>query len=194
MAKIDFSTVVSVKKDGSGIIMEITEQQADDIRQSAINRWKDIVRFVDLGLPSGKRWADRSYGAEYPDRYGILYPFDDAQKLEFPDGVCMPTYDDYLELCHNTDWEWTKRNGINGYLVKSKVNENSIFFPCSGYGGGQSWDYRGSHGYYWSSSLHSATNGRHLYFRSGGVSPQFNYNRCYGFAVRPVQTSFPNQE
>ena len=194
MAKIDFSTVVRVNEDGSGIIMEINQQQTDMLRQYSIDTWKDHVRFVDLGLPSGKRWADINYGASLPDGYGILYPFDDAQKLEFPDGVCMPSSDDFQELYDNTDWEWTKQNGINGYLVKSKVNENSIFFPCSGYGDGQSWYNRGSSGYYWSSSLNSATVGRYLYFSSGGVHPQSRNYRFLGFAVRPVQTSFPNQE
>jgi len=78
-------------------------------------------------------------------------------------------------------------NGIVGIRLMSKVNGNILFFACSGYGGGASWYYRGSVGYYWSSSLYSATNGRYLYFYSGGVYPQNYDNRFNGFAVRPVQ-------
>jgi hypothetical protein len=79
-------------------------------------------------------------------------------------------------------------NGIVGLYLQSKTNGNRLFFSASGYGGGSSWDYRGSHGYYWSASFGSARSARYLYFSSGGVSPQRNnYGRCSGFAVRPVQ-------
>ena len=78
-------------------------------------------------------------------------------------------------------------NSIMGIRLKSKVNGNIIFFPCSGYGSGQSWDSRVSYGNYWSRSLYSAANGRSLSFHSGGVNPQGYSNRSRGFAVRPVQ-------
>ena len=45
----------------------------------------------------------------------------------------------------------------------------------------------GAPGRYWSSSLNSAAQGRYLSFYSGGVNPQSNGSRFYGFAVRPVQ-------
>ena len=78
-------------------------------------------------------------------------------------------------------------NGIRGLYLESKTNGRRLFFACSGLGTGRSWDYRGSNGYYWSSSFNSARNARYLLFYSGGVSPQHNYSRCSGFAVRPVQ-------
>jgi hypothetical protein len=74
-----------------------------------------------------------------------------------------------------------------GIRLKSRINGKILFFPCSGYGNGSSWYYRGSYGDYWSGSLNSATYGRYLYFGSGGVYPQYSHNRFYGFAVRPVQ-------
>lgn len=46
----------------------------------------------------------------------------------------------------------TTMNGITGLRLKSKVNGNIIFFPCSGDGSGSSWYGRGSNGYYWSRS------------------------------------------
>ena len=78
-------------------------------------------------------------------------------------------------------------SGIVGIRLKSIANGNIIFFPCCGYGGGQSWNDRGSYGLYWSRSLYSQTIGRSLSFYSGGVNPQ-NYNlRFDGFARRAVQ-------
>ena len=78
-------------------------------------------------------------------------------------------------------------SGIVGIRLKSIANGNIIFFACSGYGDGQSWNYRGSGGNYWSRSLDSQTYGRYLLFYSGGVSPQNYYYRFYGFARRAVQ-------
>ena len=78
-------------------------------------------------------------------------------------------------------------NGIVGLHLQSKTNGNRMFFACSGYGNGASWSSRGSIGLYWSASFSSARNARFLGFDSGGVTPQNNNSRCYGFAVRPVQ-------
>ena len=78
-------------------------------------------------------------------------------------------------------------SGIVGIRLKSIANGNIIFFPCSGVGYGQSWNDRGSGGYYWSRSLSSQTNGRGLLFYSGGVGPQGALNRFYGFTRRAVQ-------
>jgi len=78
-------------------------------------------------------------------------------------------------------------NGIVGIYLKSKINGRLLFFPCSGHGSGQSWNSRGSHGYYWSRSLYSQSYGRGLSFSSGGVTPQNYDNRFYGFSRRAVQ-------
>ena len=78
-------------------------------------------------------------------------------------------------------------NGIVGLYLQSKTNGNRLFFACSGNGNGASWSSRGSGGNYWSASFNSARSARGLSFRSGGVYPQDSINRCYGFAVRPVQ-------
>ena len=114
----------------------------------------------------------------------------DAARINMGEPWQMPTSDQFQELYDNCKWERKTVNGVNGYLVTSNINGNSIFFACSGNGYGQSWVNRGSDGNYWSASLYSATNGRYLGFYSGGVDPR-NYNyRFYGFAVRPVQKSF----
>ena len=78
-------------------------------------------------------------------------------------------------------------NGIVGLYLQSKTNGNRLFFACSGFGNGSSWSGRGSYGFYWSASFSSARNARYLSFYSGGVNPQYDNYRYYGFAVRPVQ-------
>lgn len=212
------------------------EEKTDKNQESTIT----LVKLVDLGLPSGKLWADRNLGAKSPEDYGAFvswgntdlhfpnkdnvdwgdddeafdYKFSseeyrktpgyklegnidaehDAATVNLGEPWCMPTEEDIQELYDNCIWTRKTLNGVNGYEVKSKINGNSIFFPCSGNGYGTSWYNRGANGYYWSSSLNSAASGRLLYFCSGGVYPQNDSLRFLGFAVRPVQASLPNNK
>ena len=114
----------------------------------------------------------------------------------------MPTTEEFKELFDNIEYlqadgqtviptsTTDKRvtvNDITGILIRSVINGNILFFPCSGHGHGTSWYYRGSNGSYWSSSLNSQTDGGTLRFYSGGVYPQYSSNRFHGFAVRAVQ-------
>jgi hypothetical protein len=111
----------------------------------------------------------------------------DAARVNMGEPWQMPTEEQIKELFDNCDWVRKTINGINGYLVTSKINGNVIFFPASGNGYGTSWNYRGAYGYFWSSSWNSARDARYLGFASGGVYPQGTYGRYLGFAVRPVQ-------
>lgn len=113
----------------------------------------------------------------------------------------MPTSAEFVELFANiryinadgTEVETTKTdkrvtvNGVLGLYIESTINGARLFFSCSGFGDGRSWRSCGSYGNYWSSTFDSARYARYLFFRSNAVSPQYNFNRCYGFAVRPVQ-------
>ena len=113
----------------------------------------------------------------------------------------MPTNAEFGELFANiryinadgTEVDTTKTdkrvsvNGVMGLYLESRINGARLFFSCSGVGYGRTWDYRGSYGYYWSSTWISARNARNLYFFSGGVNPQSSSLRYYGFALRPVQ-------
>ena len=99
----------------------------------------------------------------------------------------LPTMGEFVELNNNCDSEWTDEDGVAGRRFTSRINGNSIFFPASGYYNGTSLGYRGSYGFYWSSTWYSETNARDLYFSSTGVYPQNDYDRRRGFTVRAVQ-------
>ena len=62
----------------------------------------------------------------------------------------MPTYTEQNELLENCTWTWTAQNGVNGYLVASKTNGNSIFLPAAG---SRNVNNAGEVGHYWSSSV-----------------------------------------
>lgn len=111
----------------------------------------------------------------------------DAARENMGDPWRMPTEADFVELDKYCTREWTAQDRYFGMKFTSKKNGNSIFMPASGYGSGSSWYLRGSSGYYWSSTFYSARYARYLIFYSGGVFPQDDNSRYYGFAVRAVQ-------
>ena len=199
------------------------QQNVDGVTDG--HKEEDVAyQLVDLGLPSGTKWAERNIGAKSEEDVGLYfswgntdghvfgtdYDFDedvynetqgaklegdidlehDSARVNMGEPWRMPTSEEFQELDDNCTHEFCSVNGYRGMRFTSKINGNSIFFPCSGFGYGTTWYYRGSIGYYWSGSLYSATNGRSLGFGSGGVYPQDNNDRFYGFAVRAVQTSF----
>ena len=190
---------------------------------------------VDLGLPSGLKWASSNVGATTPAEYGdyyawgetapktdyswttykhangaynkltkyciyasmgnygftdgktVLEPEDDAAHVNWGGSWRMPTDAEWTELREQCTWTWTTQNGVNGYLVSSKTNSNSVFLPAAGYRYSTALLKAGSLGDYWSSSLGTDDPGIawSIYLISDFVSRNY-YNRFYGFSVRPV--------
>ena len=99
----------------------------------------------------------------------------------------LPTVGEFQELNSNCDSEWTDEDGVAGRRFTSRINGNSIFFPASGLYYGTSLDFRGSYGYYWSSSYLSATSAYGLLFDSTYVIPADSDIRRLGFTARAVQ-------
>ena len=150
---------------------------------------------VDLGLPSGRKWADRNVGQKViddPADYGYLMDFDSAQHLPLPKGWEVPSKEDFKELCDHCTHEWVDKDGLRGMRFTGK-NGNSIFLPAAGYTWFDEEDHgttlysRGSYGYYWSSGFYSASYAYYLRFNSTEVYPQNDSNRRNGFTVRAVQ-------
>ena len=194
---------------------------------------------VDLGLPSGLKWASCNIGATTPEEYGdyyawgetapkadyswatykhakgasnkltkycpdtnygyngladnktVLEPEDDAATVNWGGSWRMPTDAEWTELRTQCTWTWTTQNGVNGYLVASKTNNNSIFLPAAGYRGyvsnGADLHGVGIYGDYLSSSLiENAPNFAWiLSFYSDEVHRSFSI-RVEGQSVRPV--------
>ena len=187
---------------------------------------------IDLGLPSGLKWATMNVGASKPEEYGdyfawgetepksnyswstykwcngsynsltkyntsssygtvdnktVLDPEDDAAHVNWGGSWRMPTDEEWTELIDNCTWTWTTENGVNGRLVTSNTNGNSIFLPAAGYRNGTYLFLAGSDGYYWSSSLNPGGpyGAYNVYFGSGDVG-RYGGSRYYGQSVRPV--------
>ena len=161
--------------------------KTEDIRSTAEENGHT---WVNLGLPSGIKWATCNIGAEKPEDYGNYYAWgevspkdncswdtykygssnnltkynsmdgkttldleDDAAHVNWSISWRMPTDAEWTELRNNCTWTWITQNGINGRLVTSKTNGNSIFLPAAGVRVGANLSNASSNGYYWSASL-----------------------------------------
>lgn len=135
--------------------------------------------------------------AKYKNNGGktVLDAADDAATANWGGKWRMPTADEWVELYNNTTQTWTNNyegTGVKGYILTSmKVGYEgvSIFLPAAGYRLNGFLGYKGSYGYYWSSSLDGNISGygRSLDFYSGGFDPRYyGTYRYYGQSVRPV--------
>ena len=136
--------------------------------------------YVDLGLPSGVKWATCNVGANKPEEYGYYFAWGETRpKTEYTEEnslTCgkqmsdisgnvnydaatanwggdwrMPTNYELGELRDECIWTWTMQNGVEGCNVKGPSG-NSIFLPAAGYRYGTSLSYDGFDGHYWSST------------------------------------------
>ena len=171
--------------------------------------------YVDLGLPSGLKWATCNVGASTSTDYGDYFAWGetttktgyteensltsgkqmndisgnsqyDAATANWGGSWRMPTKAEQEELLNNCTWRWTTYNGVNGYNVEGP-NGNSIFLPAAGYRAGLSHCSAGGRGDYWSSTPHESYTGSSydLNFTSGGHSLYWD-GRLYGRSVRSV--------
>ena len=175
----------------------------------------DGHEWVDLGLPSGTKWATMNVGATTPEGYGDYFAWGetttkssytssnynysshpttlplerDAAYVNWGSSWRMPTYDEIDELINTsyTTWTWTTQNGVNGYKVTSKTNGNSIFLPAAGYRYNSYLNSAGSYGFCWSSSLNTDNSSLAYYLRfySDDVG-WYDLYRFNGRTVRPV--------
>lgn len=136
--------------------------------------------WVDLGLPSGLKWATCNVGASTSYDLGNYYAWGETSvKANYDYGTSasrgkswgdisgdssrdaatanwggswrLPTEAEFQELIDNCIWTWTTQNGMDGYKVTGPSGE-SIFLPAAGISGGVDLYYVGECGYYWSST------------------------------------------
>ena len=117
--------------------------------------------WIDLGLPSGLKWATSNVGTDEIDQDGIQFSWGgtigwyekkrathadpdevqhditgdkryDAATARWSDAWFMPTLYDYVELMENCTFEWTNLGRREGLKVTSKHNGKYIFLPASG--------------------------------------------------------------
>ena len=118
--------------------------------------------WVDLGLPSGTKWATYNVGTSQihgvgtriawgelatkktfsPATYSLnevelpAYTGDaqyDLATAQWGEGWYTPTKQQWDELIEHCDWDYVMISGINGVLFTSRKTYNTIFLPSTGY-------------------------------------------------------------
>ena len=140
---------------------------------------------VDLGLPSGTKWATTNVGSGLPEDYGKYFAWGekfsksyftkqnydyqenwnlgmdisasvyDAAIRNWSEPWCMPTKENMEELVQYCTFKWTTTNGVNGALMTGP-NGNSIFLPAAGGCVYANTYSLGERGEYWSSNINGA--------------------------------------
>ena len=119
-------------------------------------------QWVDLGLPSGNKWATCNLGAKSSEEFGNTYQWAnttpntsdihtandasgkkmsrisgnktyDAASAQWGSTWKMPTKADFQELMEHCTWEYTTMGRLTGLKAISKKNGNYIFFPIEMY-------------------------------------------------------------
>lgn len=168
--------------------------------------------WVDLGL--SVKWAICNVGAINPEGYGSYFAWgetttksiydnstytysinpaalplgNDAVAVNMGGSWRMPTYHELDELCTECIWTWSTLNGVNGYEVKSKINDNYIFLPAAGYRINSNLEGIGQYGLYWSNLNvpNSSICAYYIYLQYGSVYWNSGAERCHGLSVRGV--------
>jgi hypothetical protein len=168
---------------------------------------------IDLGLPSGTKWATMNVGATSETDYGNCYqygkgaaqyaatsgdsdyggtedPLDssvDTASQVWGGSWHMPTRTQMQELTANTTYQWVtnyKGSGINGGTFTA-TNGAVLFIPAAGYWYNGNQFNVGDYGRYWGSSPSGNSSAYSLYFYNGFKDVYDDY-REGGYSVRPV--------
>lgn len=172
--------------------------------------------YVDLGLPSGLKWATCNVGAKSPEEYGDYYAWGDTETKyedgyngnselygediediggdpeydvatsEWGDTWRLPTEDDFHELVEECEWKWMKKKGVYGMRVKGP-NGNSIFLPAAGHLRWSKLHLAGKYGLYWSSTPNKSESIEANYLDFDNGGQNVYWGiRNDGLSVRPV--------
>ena len=189
MAKGIYDSVADVNGDGAvdvadiGTIIDIMAgKDVDTPEEQAYTSCPDShhPHWIDLGLPSGTKWACCNQGASSPEDYGIHYTFDEAQAYN------PPSLDQIEELLNNPTSEWATQNGVYGRKFTG-TNGGSLFLPAAGDVWDGQWDGESTWGCYWSSTPYEKYNAYYFSFNSDRVRWSNGYSRHGGLSVRPVR-------
>ena len=129
------------------------------------------------------------------DNKTTLEPNDDAATANWGGEWRTPTKAELEELRKYCTWEWIIIHGIQGSLITSEKNGNTIFWPASGYiyrNSTEACNHKeqylgGPRGYYWSNVI-SSSKPYSAYSRDNDdCTASWSYgSRVFGHTIRPV--------
>lgn len=204
-----------IYKDGVRIVYNYNE--VDSIVYDANEHEQEPIegKYVDLGLPSGLKWAKCNIGAKLETDEGDYYAWGELEtKSTYDPNNCttteldiedisgnpkydtathvlgsnwrMPTDEELQELAQNCKWEWVDIDGRAGAKVTGP-NGNSIFLPAAGYRCGSDIFEDHYKAYYWSSTSYDIGISCCLEYKESNTMPEGSkMYRDMGMVIRPV--------
>ena len=151
------------------------------------NTYKYYSCGEDFMLTKYCNLSDYGYNG-FTDGLTTLLPEDDAAAVNWGEGWCMPTAEQWKELKDNTVCAWATQNGVNGYLFTA-TNGVSLFLPAAGGFGIEGLLYAGHTVNYWSSTLFTGRPSDAWYFYFSSAGNVGDTDRIFGFPVRPVRSA-----
>lgn len=147
-------------------------------------KWNYIKYYNPDGLPfyDFTKYCTKKQEGIVDNKTKLDYS-DDAAYVNWGAQWRIPTAKQFRELITECTWTWTQKNGVNGYMVSSKHNDNSLFLPAGG-------EYYEDHlinkesGKYWSCSG-NGSRASILTFESWNVDTFLDW-RQFGLNIRPV--------
>ena len=170
--------------------------------------------YVDLGLPSGTKWATMNVGATSVTDYGNYYQYGkgaDTYQVTSGESVYdgdedplatsadtasqvwggqwhMPTRAQMQELTANTTYQWVENfngSGINGATFTA--NGQTLFIPAAGYAYDGSLNDVGAIGFIWSSTINTPSQDSFVFsFGEWGSYIDNEGSFTNGYSVRGV--------
>ncbi len=124
--------------------------------------------------------------------------YDNKTELDFVDDAAyknwgkdwrIPSLAQIKELGRECSWQWTFKNGVNGYIITSNRNGNSIFLPAAGCRDESKLYNAGSVGQYWTRTLNEdfPNTAYLLVFGSSGSIGFKDISRYQGRSIRAVR-------
>lgn len=122
----------------------------------------------------------------FTDGLVCLEQEDDAAAFHWGDTWCIPTREQWDELCKNCSTQWSTYKGVVGQLFTGP-NGNTIFLPAGGLFSGERPSKISERGNYWASSLNErwSRNAGACHFNAQGAEASFT-EREDGCLIRPV--------
>ena len=172
--------------------------------------------WVDLGLPSGTKWATYNVGTKNIHGVGTriawgetatkktfspnAYTLNDRElpsyageanydlaTAQWGEGWYTPTKQQWDELIEYCDWDYVMINGINGVLFTSPKTYNTIFLPSTGYTDDETYKLKyTTYNLAYWSSTGARTNGAHAYIANYEQGYMTTTNRYVAHCVRAV--------
>ena len=172
---------------------EEKNSQGDIIWSGYVYTWETYTYCNGTEKTLTKYCTNSSSGNNgFTDNLTELEASDDVATAKWGSEWQMPSLAQFQELINSnyTTTTWSQQNGVNGRLITSKKNGNTIFLPAAGYHDTKLLNSAGNAGYYWSRSLGTdSKNGSALYFYSTviGTDRSIDFARFLGWSVRPVR-------